>query len=38
MKRKLLDVSFLKKIGWKPKISMEQGLKDTISWYIQNKN
>ena len=38
MKRKLLDVSFLKKLGWKPKISMDRGFNDTISWYIQNKN
>ena len=38
MKRKLLDISLISKLGWKPKISMEQGFKDTISWYIKNKN
>lgn len=38
MKRKLLDISLIKKLGWKPKISMNKGFKDTISWYIKNKD
>ncbi len=33
-----LDCSKIKKLGWKPKISFEEGLKKTISWYQQNKN
>lgn len=31
--RKLIDTSRLKNMGWSPKISLEQGLKDTYSWY-----
>ena len=27
-----------KKIKWKPKIKFDQGIKDTIQWYIKNKN
>ena len=38
MKRKLLDISLIKKLGWRPKISMKKGFKDTISWYIKNKD
>lgn len=38
MKRKLLDISLISKLGWKPKISMDKGFKNTISWYIKNKN
>ena len=32
-KRKILDISILKKIGWKSKINLYDGLKNTISWY-----
>ena len=34
--RKLLDVSRLTDIGWKPKISLEQGLQDTYHWFQNN--
>lgn len=37
-KRKILDNTFLKNMGWKPKISAEKGLRSTIEWYIQNLN
>ncbi len=33
--RKLLDCSFINGLGWKPKISIENGLKNTLSWYIK---
>lgn len=36
--RKLLDVSKLKKMGWESKVSLYDGLKDTIEWYDQNNN
>lgn len=36
--RKLLDVSKLKKIGWESKVTLYDGLKDTIEWYDQNNN
>lgn len=38
MKRKLLDISLIRKLGWRPKISINKGFKDTISWYIKNKD
>ena len=35
-KRKILDDLIIKKIGWKSKISLYDGLKNTISWYKKN--
>lgn len=34
--RKLLDTSVLKRLGWKSKISLEDGLKSTYLWFLQN--
>jgi len=37
--QKLLDVSYLGKLGWNTKITLEKGIKDTYKWYnmkIQN--
>ena len=34
--RKLLDVSKLSGLGWKHKISLEEGLKSTIAWFTDN--
>lgn len=32
-----LDITKIKnKVGWKPKISFEEGIKDTIAWYLNN--
>ena len=36
--RKLLDVSKLHALGWKHKFSLTDGLKNTIDWFIQNRN
>ena len=33
MPRKLLDVSRLFSLGWKPKVSLKEGLLKTIEWY-----
>ncbi|MEY3219754.1 MAG: hypothetical protein RIT27_1111 [Pseudomonadota bacterium] len=33
--RKLLDVSRLKNLGWQAKISLEEGIRKTYQWYLQ---
>ena len=34
--RKILDISKITKLGWKPRIKLQSGLKSTIKWYKQN--
>ena len=33
--RKLLDISRISELGWEASISLEQGLKDTYKWYLE---
>ena len=35
--RKLLDSNRLKKLGYTSKIKLEDGLKDTYNWYLNNQ-
>jgi len=35
--RKILDVSKLKALGWEAKISLEEGIKSTYQWYLENE-
>ena len=35
--RKLLDCTKLNNLGWKPKINLEFGIKETYKWYLENK-
>ena len=34
--RKLLDVSKMRGMGWKPSVSLEQGILATYEWFLQN--
>ena len=34
--RKLLDSSRLRSLGWKPSISLHEGIKSTYQWYVTN--
>ena len=35
--RKLLDVTKVNSLGWEAKTSLDQGIKKTYEWYIQNR-
>jgi GDP-L-fucose synthase len=35
--RRVLDVSKLAKLGWKSKIAIEDGIRTTYDWYLQNE-
>ena len=35
--RYLLDSRKMRKLGWKPEISWEEGVPETIAWYVENK-
>lgn len=37
MKQKLNDITLLNKFGWKHKIGLKEGLKETISYYLNNQ-
>ncbi len=34
--RKLLDTTRLKKLGWKPRISLRDGIRQTYEWFLKN--
>ncbi len=36
--RKVLDVSRLKALGWQPKVSLDNGIKETIQYFEANYN
>ena len=35
MPQKLLDVSVMQKLGWAPRVSLDEGLRRTYEWYAQ---
>ena len=34
--QKLLDTTLINSLGWKPKFSFKEGLKDTYEWFVKN--
>ena len=36
--RKLLDISFIESLGWKPNINLIDGISSTYNWYLKNKD
>ena len=34
--QKVLDVQKITDLGWSPRISLEEGIKSTIQWYLTN--
>jgi GDP-L-fucose synthase len=34
--QKLLDISKIKSLGWKPSINLTEGIKQTYFWYKEN--
>ena len=34
--RKLVDITKIKSLGWKPKVSLEKGIEKMYKWYINN--
>ena len=35
--RKVLDSTKINKLGWKPAITLDQGIAATVEWYQENK-
>lgn len=35
--RKLLDISKIKELGWRPKVGLREGISETYRWYLENK-
>lgn len=36
--RKLLDVSRIRDMGWKPRVSLREGIRETVKWYQETSN
>jgi GDP-L-fucose synthase len=37
-KIKIMDNSKIESLGWKPKMTIEKGLAETVKWYWDNKD
>ncbi|MFM8894624.1 MAG: hypothetical protein ACKOE2_04410 [Actinomycetales bacterium] len=38
MPRKLLDTSRINALGWKPSITLREGLASTYAWYLEHED
>jgi GDP-L-fucose synthase len=36
--RKVLDISRIKALGWQPSIEISEGIRETITWYRENRS
>lgn len=36
--RKLMDLSRMRALGWRPEIDLEDGIRSTYRWYLENKS
>jgi len=34
---KLLDVSRMRSLGWEPQIGLEEGIRSTYQWFLENE-
>lgn len=37
-KKRLMDISRARSLGWKPEVSLKEGIKDVMNWYRRNKD
>ncbi len=37
-KKRLMDITRARSIGFKPQITIEEGIKDTMAWYLENRD
>lgn len=35
---KTMDVSLVRSLGWEPKMSLEEGIRKTVDWYLANRD
>ena len=36
-KKRLMNIKRAKSLGWEPKVSLSEGIKETMNWYKENK-